>query len=99
MTVLRTFPRPVWHEAGYTDTHFTIMSSHYPASLRIESLLRVVRRFVLAAVILPTFTAVPVLLADTAPSFTSANKCHLSVKALGIPSLLRPLVFRSRRLR
>ena len=54
------------------DTHST-MSTHYLASLRIESLLRVVRRFVLAAVILPTFTAVPALLADTAPSFTSAN--------------------------
>ena len=54
------------------DTHST-MDTHYPKSLRIESLLRVVRRFVLAAVILPTFTAVPALLADTAPSFTSAN--------------------------
>jgi Putative Ig domain len=54
------------------DTH-TAMHTHYPKSLPIESLLRVVRRFVLAAVILPTFTAVPVLLADTAPSFTSAN--------------------------
>ena len=54
------------------DTHST-MDTHYPKSLRIESLLRIVRRFVLAAVILPTFTAVPVLLADTAPSFTSAN--------------------------
>src|SRR5690242_5089276 len=51
-----------------------IMPTHYPNSLRIGSLLRVVRQFVLAAVvILPTFTAVPVLLADTAPSFTSAN--------------------------
>ena len=49
------------------------MPSHYPRSLRIESLLRVVRRFVLAAVILPSFTVAPALLADTAPSFTSAN--------------------------
>ena len=54
------------------DTH-SIMPIHYPKSLRIESLLRVVRRFVLAAVILPTFTVAPALLADTAPSFTSAN--------------------------
>jgi Putative Ig domain len=54
------------------DTHST-MTTHYLASLRIESLLRVVRRFVLAAVILPTFTVAPALLADTAPSFTSAN--------------------------
>ena len=54
------------------DTH-SIMPTHYPKSLRIESLLRVVRRFVLAAVILPTFTVAPALLADTAPSFTSAN--------------------------
>jgi Putative Ig domain len=53
-------------------THFT-MSIHYPTSLRIASRLRVVLRFILAAVILPIFTAVPVLPANTAPSFTSAT--------------------------
>ena len=48
------------------------MPTHSTKSLRIESLLRVVRRLVLAAVVtLPTFTAVPALLADSAPSFTS----------------------------
>ena len=74
------------------DTHST-MSTHYLASLRIESLLRVVRRFVLAAVILPTFTAVPALLADTAPSFTSANsvtfpqgiRTNFTITTTGIP--------------
>ena len=74
------------------DTHST-MSTHYPTSLRIESLLRVVRRFVLAAVILPTFTAVPALLADTAPSFTSANSVtfpqgirnNFTITTTGIP--------------
>jgi hypothetical protein len=49
------------------------MPTPSPKSLRIGLTLRAVRRFVLAAVILPTFTAVPVLLADTAPSFTSAT--------------------------
>ena len=74
------------------DTH-SIMPIHYPKSLRIESLLRVVRRFVLAAVILPTFTVAPALLADTAPSFTSANNVTFpqgirdtfTVTTLGIP--------------
>jgi hypothetical protein len=74
------------------DTH-SIMPIHYPKSLRIESLLRVVRRFVLAAVILPTFTAVPVLLADTPPTFTSANNVtfpqgirdRFTVTTTGIP--------------
>src|SRR5207248_3277127 len=74
------------------DTHST-MATHYPKSLPIESLLRVVRRFVLAAVILPTFTAVPVLLADTPPTFTSANNVTLpqgirdrfTVTTTGIP--------------
>ncbi|PYK80766.1 MAG: hypothetical protein DME38_02330 [Verrucomicrobia bacterium] len=48
------------------------MPTHSTKSLRIESLLRVVRRLVLATVVtLPTFTAVPALLADSAPSFTS----------------------------
>jgi hypothetical protein len=51
-------------------THSTT-SIHYPKSLSITSLLRVVRRLVLA--ILPTLIAAPVLLADTAPSFTSAT--------------------------
>ena len=50
------------------------MPTHYPKSLRIESLLRVVRRSVLATVLtLRTFTAVPALQADTAPGFTSAT--------------------------
>jgi hypothetical protein len=50
------------------------MPTHYPKSLPIESLLRVVRRFVFAAVAtLQTFTVVPALQADTAPSFTSAT--------------------------
>jgi len=69
------------------------MSTHYLARLRIESLLRVVRRFVLAAVILPTFTVAPALLADTAPSFTSANSVifpqgirdRFTVTTTGIP--------------
>jgi hypothetical protein len=56
-------------------THST-MPIHYPKSLPIELLLRVVRRFVLAAVILPSFTVAPVLLADTAPSFTSATSVN-----------------------
>src|SRR5438874_9857280 len=48
------------------------MPTYYHKSLRIESLLPVVRQFVLAAVVtLQTFTAVPALRADTAPGFTS----------------------------
>src|SRR5437762_13761546 len=69
------------------------MPTYYPESLPFESLLRVVRRFVLAAVILPTFTAVPVLLADTPPTFTSANNVtfpqgildRFTVTTTGIP--------------
>jgi hypothetical protein len=49
------------------------MPTHCPKSLRIEVLVRAVRRLVLAAVLLPTFTATPALLADSAPSFTSAT--------------------------
>ena len=52
------------------------MSTHYPKSLRIESLLQVVRRFILAAVILPSFIVAPALLADAAPSFTSATSVN-----------------------
>ena len=49
------------------------MPIHHPKSLRIELPLRVVRRFILAAVILPTITVAPALLGDTAPTFTSAT--------------------------
>ena len=53
------------------------MPTHYPKSLRIECLLRVVRRLVFAAVTtLQTFTAVPALQAGTAPSFTSATSVN-----------------------
>ena len=54
-------------------TPILLCTIHYPKSLRIESLLRIVRRFVLAAVDLPTFNVAPVLLADAARSFTSTN--------------------------
>jgi hypothetical protein len=48
------------------------MPTHYPKSLGIESLLRAVRPLVLAAVgTLLILTAVPALLADTAPSITT----------------------------
>ena len=94
---LRTFPLPAWHEAGSMDTH-SPMSTHYLASLRIESLLRVVRRFVLAAVILPTFTVAPALLADT-PRPLPALIMSPFRKAFGTGSRLRPRVFQSRRLR
>jgi hypothetical protein len=47
----------------------SIMPTHYPEGLRIRSLLRIVRRLVLAVVSLPTFA--PAVLADIAPSFTS----------------------------
>ncbi|HKR32147.1 MAG TPA: putative Ig domain-containing protein [Terriglobales bacterium] len=71
-----------------------IMPTHYPKRLRIESLLRVVRRLLFAAVItLPTFTAVPVLLADVAPSFNSPNSVtfpqgvrdNFTITTTGIP--------------
>jgi len=69
------------------------MPTHYPKSLRIELLLRVVRRFILAVVILPTFTIAPALLADAAPSFTSATSVKFPqgvldtfiITATGIP--------------
>jgi Putative Ig domain len=50
--------------------HYT-MPTHYPKSLRIESVLRVVRRSLLAVVTLSTFIVTPPLVADIAPSFTS----------------------------
>ncbi len=53
-----------------------MMPTDYPESLRIESLLRVARRFILAAAILPAFTVAPVLLADAASSFTSATSVN-----------------------
>src|SRR5438552_17468485 len=70
------------------------MPTYYPESLPFEPLLRVVRRFVLAAVILPTFTVAPVLLADTAPSFTSATSVNFpqgvldafTVTTTGVPA-------------
>jgi len=70
------------------------MPTHYPKRLRIESLLRVVRRLVFAAVAtLPTFSAIPALRADTAPSFTSATSVNFpqgvrdtfTVTTTGIP--------------
>src|SRR5438270_1119821 len=60
----------IWHAAGSKSNPFT-MPTYYPNSLPIESLLRVVRRLIPAAVILLTFPAAPALLADGAPSFTS----------------------------
>ena len=47
------------------------MPTHYPEDLRIRSLLRVVRRLVLAVISLPSFA--PAVLADIAPIFTSPN--------------------------
>jgi hypothetical protein len=52
------------------------MPTDYPKSSRIESLLRVVHQFVLAGVVLSNFTIAPALLADTAPSFTSATSVN-----------------------
>ena len=76
----------------YKGTYST-MPTHYPKSLRIELLLRVVRRFILAVVILPAFTIAPALLADAAPSFTSATSVKFPqgvldtfiITATGIP--------------
>ena len=49
------------------------MFTRLPKSLNIKVLSRVVRPLVMAAVVLATFAAAPELLADTAPSFTSAT--------------------------
>lgn len=49
------------------------MPTHPSNSLRVEFLLPVIRRFMLAAVILSSFSLAAVLRADTAPSFTSAT--------------------------
>jgi Putative Ig domain len=59
------------------------MPTYYPKSLRIESLLRVIRRFVPAALVLGSFAAAPALLADTAPSFTSATSVTFPQGILG----------------
>jgi hypothetical protein len=49
------------------------MSTDFPKNLRIGFLPRPIQRFILAAAILVSFAAAPALLADTAPSFTSAT--------------------------
>ena len=92
MTVYVPFPFPLGMRRALW-TPILLCPPIILKSLRIESLLRVVRRFVLAAVILPTFTAVPALLADTAPSFTSANsvtfpqgiRTNFTITTTGIP--------------
>src|SRR5215813_5948118 len=55
------------------------MPAHYPKSLRIELLLRVVRRFVLAAVILPTFTSA------TSVIFPQGVLDNFTITTTGVP--------------
>jgi hypothetical protein len=69
------------------------MATHLPKNLHIEFLLRFFQRFILAAAILVSFATAAALLADTAPSFTSATSVTFpqgildtfTVTATGVP--------------